>query len=87
MVFIFFIPFFLIGGVMPFLFIKFKPKISIWIPAIVFLIATILIGIKASSFPAVEMGDLGERVYMMMLGVATLGSLIGGIIAKMFKKV
>jgi hypothetical protein len=86
MIFIFFIPIFLIGCAIPFLFIKIKSKKAIWIPTMVFIVATILMGIKPNIFPAAEMRDLGERVYFMMLGVATLGSVIGSLIAMIVKK-
>lgn len=77
---------FLIGLVITLLFIKLKSKWAIWIPAITFTIATILIGLKVKFFPAPEMAALGEIVYFMLLGSLTIGAVIGGLLVRFWKK-
>jgi hypothetical protein len=85
MFFSYLILFFLIGLAVPFLFLKGKSKRIRWIPAILFFIGTLLMGVKAGFFPGAGMADLGERIYFMILGVTTIGSIIGGIIVGYLK--
>jgi hypothetical protein len=77
---------FLIGLVVTLLFIKMKSKWAKWIPAILFFIATILMGGKARFFPAPEMAVLGEIVYFMIFGSLTIGAFIGGLMVHYWKK-
>jgi hypothetical protein len=76
---------FLVGIVIPFLFLKSKTKCLKWIPAICSLIFTVLIGLKILFYPAPEMAVLGEIVYFMLLGSAFIGTLIGGMIIHYLK--
>lgn len=77
---------FLCGLLIPFLLVKFKTKWVKWIPAILFLVGAIIMGIKAWLFPGPDMAVLGEIMYFLILGAAALGSLIGGVIVGMLKK-
>ncbi|MHC0035567.1 hypothetical protein [Pseudoneobacillus sp. C159] len=77
---------FLIGLCATFLFIKLKSEWAKWVPAIVFFLAMIMIGIKILLFPAPEMAVLGEIVYGMILGAMTIGATIGGTIIHFLKK-
>lgn len=81
-----FILVFVIGMGFPFLLIKIKSKWARWVPTILFLIASIIIGGKAMFFPAPEMAFLGEVVYFMLFGTIALGAFIGGLIVRFFKK-
>lgn len=83
MVFIFV---FLLGLVITLFFIKLKSKWAKWVPAMIFFIATILMGGKAKFFPAPEMAVLGEIVYFMIFGSMTIGALIGGGIIHYWKR-
>lgn len=82
----FFVLTFLVGFAIPFLFIRMKVKWILWVPAILFLIVTVLLFIKTSFFPGEGMRELGERVYIMWLGMASFGSFIGAVIARLLKK-
>jgi hypothetical protein len=82
----FFLFVFLLGLVITLFFIKLKSKWAKWIPAIIFFIATILMGVKAKFFPAPEMAVLGEIVYFMSFGLMTIGALIGGGILQYWKR-
>lgn len=75
----------LIGLLFPFLFYKTNANWAKWIPALVFLAGTLGMGIKARFFPGPEMQVLGEFVYFMILGCATIGAILGGIIVGMLK--
>lgn len=77
---------FLVGLVIPFLLFKVKSKGLIWLPTLILVVGTILMAIKAFIFPGDSMADLGERVYMIMLVLSTIGSLIGALIVSLFKK-
>ncbi|MCL6573935.1 MAG: hypothetical protein K6T88_20010 [Bacillus sp. (in: Bacteria)] len=82
----FFIIVFLLGIVIPFLFIKAKSRSAKWIPTSIFLIGTIIMTVKAWIFPGTGMADLGDVVYGMILGLATIGTMIGAVIIKFWKK-
>ena len=76
----FFFVLFLIGLVIPFLFIKVKYRWGSWVPSIILLLAAILIYGKAEFFPGEGMAELGERLYFMIVGMAAIGSIVGSII-------
>jgi hypothetical protein len=76
----FFFALFLIGLVIPFLFIKVKSRCVSWIPSIILLLAAILIYGKAEFFPGEGMAELGERLYFMIVGMAAIGSIVGSVI-------
>jgi hypothetical protein len=76
----FFFVLFLIGMIIPFLFIKVKSRWGSWIPSIILLLAAILIYGKAEFFPGEGMAELGERLYSMIVGMAAIGSIVGSII-------
>jgi hypothetical protein len=78
--------FFLLGLVIPFIFIKTKSKRIIWIPAILFFLGTIIMGVKARFSPGEGMAELGEWVYFMMFAVTTIGSIIGALVVGLLKK-
>jgi hypothetical protein len=82
----FFFIVFLLGLLCTLLFIKLKSKWAKWIPAIIFFLATLLIGGKAMFFPAPEMAVLGEIVYFMIFGSITIGAVIGGGIIHFWNK-
>ncbi|MGG1677100.1 hypothetical protein ACIFOT_15280 [Neobacillus sp. NRS-1170] len=77
---------FLFGLLLPFLLMKYKSKWAKWIPAILFLIGTFIMGIKAWIFPGPEMSALGDIIYFIILGSATIGTIIGAIIVGVMKK-
>ncbi len=66
--------------------IKIKSKWGGWVPAIIFGLATISMGVVAKFSPSQGMVDLGQVIYFMLLGTATLGSLVGGVIVYFIKK-
>ncbi|MEH7885679.1 hypothetical protein V7654_15370 [Bacillus sp. JJ1609] len=70
----------------PFIFIKAKAKWLKWLPGVIFFICTLGMGVKVLLFPAAEMAVLGEIIYTMLLGTATLGSFISGVIIYFMKK-
>jgi hypothetical protein len=74
----FFFVVFLLGILSTFFFIKLKSKWAKWVPAIIFFLATLIMGGKAMFFPAPEMAVLGEIVYFMIFGSITIGAVIGG---------
>lgn len=76
----------LVGILFPFLFIKAKSSTKKWIPAMILFFMTIIMGVKAKFFPGAEMAVLGEIVYIMILGTATIGSTLGAIIIQIWKK-
>jgi hypothetical protein len=76
----FFFVLFLIGMIIPFLFIKVKNRWGSWVPSIILLLAAILIYGKAEFFPGEGMAELGERLYFMIVGMAAIGSIVGSII-------
>jgi hypothetical protein len=76
----------LIGLATTFLSIKLKISWAKWIPALIFLIATVFIGLKILFFPAPEMAILGEIIYFMIFGCLTLGAAIGGTTIYFLKK-
>jgi hypothetical protein len=82
----FFFIVFLLGLLSTLLFIKLKSNWSKWIPAIIFFLATVIMGGKAKFFPAPEMAVLGEIVYFMIFASITIGALIGGGIIHFWKK-
>jgi hypothetical protein len=82
----FFFVLFLIGMIIPFLFIKVKSRWGSWIPSIILLLAAILIYGKAEFFPSEGMAELGERLYFMIVGMAAIGSIVGSIINHFLKK-
>ncbi len=43
-------------------------------------------GIKAWIFPGPEMSALGDLIYFMILGSATIGAIIGAIIVGVMKR-
>lgn len=71
---------FLIGLVIPFLFIKVNTGWVVWVPFFVLFLAAILIYGKAEFFPGEGMADLAERLYLIIFGITAIGSFIGGII-------
>jgi hypothetical protein len=76
---LFFVLSFFIGLVIPFFLLKVKRKGAVWIPSLLLFICTVLMAIKAYVFPGAGMADLGEIVYMMILGISTGGSIIGAL--------
>jgi hypothetical protein len=82
----YFLMVFILGLAITFISIKIKSKWAKWVPTIIFLIATLFIGVKALFFPAPEMAVLGEIVYFMILGTLTIASFIGGIIIHFWKR-
>ncbi|WP_342430852.1 hypothetical protein [Neobacillus sp. FSL H8-0543] len=82
----FFFWLFLIGMVIPFLLIKIKSGWAAWVPAIIFGSITIILAVVIKFIPAEGMMDLGQIIYFMMFGSATLGSLVGGVIVHFIKK-
>jgi hypothetical protein len=70
---------FLIGLVIPFLFLKVKSKWVSWIPAIILFLAALVMYGKAEFFPGEGMAELGERLYFMIVGVAAIGSILGSV--------
>lgn len=71
---------FLIGFFRPFLFIKSVSKWRKWIPAIIFFIATILLGIVSLYFPGPgEFDDLIALLYAEAFGIGTIGAILGGL--------
>jgi hypothetical protein len=81
----FFVLFFLAGLGIPFLFLKVKRKGFVWAPTILLLVCTVLMAIKAYFFPGAGMAELGEWVYMMLLGISTSGSIIGALVVTLIK--
>lgn len=77
---------FILGLFITLFFYKLKSQWAKWIPALIFFIATIFIGLKAMFFPAPEMAVLGEIVYFMIFGSITIGSAIGGLIVHFLKR-
>jgi hypothetical protein len=77
---------FLIGLSATLLLIKLKSKWAKWVPALIFLLATIFMGFKILLFPAPEMAVLGEIVYGMIFGALTIGATLGGIIVYFWEK-
>jgi hypothetical protein len=71
---------FLIGLILPFILMKVKTKWGKWIPAMIFLVGTIIMAVKSTFFPAGEMAVLGEIVYAMLLATMTGGACIGAVI-------
>lgn len=57
----------------------------IWIPAIIFFLAAIVMALKLAVIPGEGMADLVERLYIMMFGAAGVGSIIGGLIVHFIK--
>ncbi|WP_144549827.1 hypothetical protein [Bacillus sp. X1(2014)] len=82
----FFFVIFLIGLVLPFILMKIDGSWIIWIPAIIFFIATMLTAVKAFIFPGGGMADLAERINVMMFGAAAIGSIIGGGIVQFIQR-
>lgn len=82
----FFIGLLLIGMVIPFLLMKIDSQWVILSPAIIFLLAAIILAVKASVFPGEGMADLVENLYFLMFGTAAVGSIIGGVIVQFLKK-
>jgi hypothetical protein len=76
--------FFVVGLGIPFLFLK--KKRAAWMPPFLFLIVAIYFGVKSYAFPGEGMADLGERVYMMLFGLAAIGSFLGAYIVTRTKK-
>jgi hypothetical protein len=83
----FFIVLFLIGLVIPFLFIKVKSKWISWIPAIILFLAALVMYGKAEFFPGEGMAELGERIYFMIVGIAAIGSILGSVIIQFFRNI
>jgi hypothetical protein len=81
----FFFVLFLIGLVIPLLFIKVKSRWGSWIPSIILLLAAILIYGKAVFFPGEGMAELGERLYFMIVGMAAIGSILGSVIIRFLR--
>lgn len=81
----FFLFVFIIGLVIPFIFIKAKRSWVKWIPAISLFLAAILIYGKTEFFPGEGMADLGERISFMIVGISAIGSILGGIIVHFLK--
>ncbi|MEH7309142.1 hypothetical protein [Neobacillus drentensis] len=81
----FFFVIFLIGLILPFILMKIDASWIIWIPAIIFFLAAIVMALKTGVIPGEGMADLAERLYIMMLGVAGVGSIIGGLIVHVIK--
>lgn len=77
---------FILGVIITFVSIKFKSKWAKWIPAIIFFIASLLIGFKILFFPAAEMAALGEIVYFMIFGTLTIAAGLGGTIIHFWKR-
>jgi hypothetical protein len=77
---------FLIGMAVPILFLKAQADWLKWLPAVIFLFFTLLIGGKILFFPAPEMAVLGEIIYFMLLGCAALGSFVSGVMIHFLKK-
>lgn len=82
----FFIGCFIVGSILPLIFVKAKNKFLKWIPAIILLIGSLLMIIKAYFFPEEGMAELGDMIVFMMLGSAAIGSLVGIIFVKLIKK-
>jgi hypothetical protein len=76
---------FLIGLLIPVLFIKVKPSWIIWVPAFVLFIAAIVIYGKAEFFPGEGMADLAERLYFIIFGLTAIGSIVGALIVHFFR--
>jgi hypothetical protein len=76
---------FLIGLLIPVLFIKVKPSWIIWVPAFVLFIAAIVIYGKAEFFPEEGMADLAERLYFIIFGLTAIGSIVGALIVHFFR--
>jgi hypothetical protein len=81
----FFFWLFLIGIVIPFFMIKIKSRWAAWVPAIIFGVLSIIMGVGTRFIPAESMMDLGQIIYFMVFGVTTLGSLVGGLIIRFIK--
>jgi hypothetical protein len=77
---------FIVGIIITFISIKFKSKWAKWIPALIFLIASLLIGLKVLFFPAAEMAVLGEIVYFMIFGTLTIAAGLGATIIHFWKR-
>jgi hypothetical protein len=77
----------LLGIATSVIFIKLRSRWARWIPAIIFLTATLFMGLKILFFPAAEMAILGEILYFMIFGALTLGAAIGGVILHFLRRV
>jgi hypothetical protein len=70
----------------PFSLKKINYKWVKWSPAGLFLCVTLFFGLKALILPAPEMAVLGEVIYFIMFGVATIGSTLGVFLSPSFSK-
>jgi hypothetical protein len=76
---------FLIGLLLPVLFIKVKPSWVVWIPSFVLFMAALVIYGKAEFFPGEGMADLAERLYFIIFGLTAIGSILGALILHFFR--
>ena len=80
---LFFVLSFFVGLVIPFFLLKVKRKGAVWIPSLLLFICTVLMAVKAYVFPGAGMADLGEVLYLMILGISTVGSIIGALVVSL----
>ncbi|MBM6617901.1 hypothetical protein [Bacillus suaedaesalsae] len=73
----------LISFILPVLFRKAKNPHLKWIPSLLFVFITIILGFKVVYFPSPEMAILADIMYVMTFGIAIIGSIIGAIIVKL----